>query len=113
MKVRHEDALNISIKTNPESHKYSVPIFALQLLVENCIKHNVISSESPLTISIHADKEYVTISNNLQRKSEVNSTGQGLHNIIERYRYFTDKEVKIKETGHRYEVSVPLMIIEL
>jgi LytS/YehU family sensor histidine kinase len=112
-KSRFLNNLSFTVEIPDRYQLYTVPPLVLQMLVENCIKHNVISSESPLTISIHADKEYVTISNNLQRKSEVNSTGQGLHNIIERYRYFTDKEVKIKETGHRYEVSVPLMIIEL
>ena len=83
------------------------------MLVENCIKHNIISTESPRLITVHAEKDYVTVSNNLQRKSEVNSTGQGLNNIIERYRYFTDNEVNIKETDHQFHVSIPLMIIDL
>jgi hypothetical protein len=112
-KTRFLDNLRIHIEIPEKYQLYTVPPLALQMLAENCIKHNVISSESPLHISIQADHGYVTISNNLQRKSEVNSTGQGLKNIIERYRYFTDKEVKIKENHRQYEVSVPLLILEL
>ncbi len=112
-KSRFLDNLQVSMQIPDKYHLYTVPPLVLQMLVENCIKHNVISSGSPLTISIHADKDYVTVSNNLQRKSEVNSTGQGLSNIVERYRYFTDKEVNIKETDYRFEVSVPLMIVDL
>jgi len=112
-KSRFLENLQVSIKVPEKYHLYALPPLALQMLAENCIKHNIISTESPLLITVLADKDYVTVSNNLQRKSEVNSTGQGLNNIIERYRYFTDKEVNIKETDHKFHVSVPLMIIDL
>jgi hypothetical protein len=112
-KTRFLDNLQVTMEIPEKYQLYAVPPLVLQMLAENCIKHNVISSESPLKISIQANNGHVTVSNNLQRKSEVRSTGQGLNNIIERYRYFTDKEVKIKETDHQYQVSVPLMIIEL
>jgi LytS/YehU family sensor histidine kinase len=112
-KTRFLDNLTVDILIPDRFLLYTVPPLVLQMLAENCMKHNVISSESPLKISIQAENDYVTVTNNLKRKSEVNSTGQGLNNIIERYRYFTDKEVKIKETADHYQVSVPLMIVEL
>ena len=61
----------------------------------------------------HVTKEDIVVSNNLQRKTKVESSGQGLTNIIERYAYFTKRKVSIRETNKVYEVSVPLLIVEL
>lgn len=112
-KTRFQDNLTVNILVPEKFLLYTLPPLSLQMLVENCIKHNVISSESPLKISIGIEKEYITVSNSLQRKNGVDSTGQGLNNILERYRYFTDKEVIIDESKQQFKVSIPLLIIEL
>lgn len=110
---RFLDNLKVEMKIPEKYNLYALPPLALQMLAENCIKHNMISSEAPLTITIHAENDYITVSNNLQRKSGVDSTGQGLTNIRERYRYFTRKKVLIGETDRSFSVSLPLLIVDL
>lgn len=105
--------LQIEMQIPEKYHLYALPPLALQMLVENSIKHNVISSEAPLNITIQAENDYLTVSNNLQRKTEVSSTGQGLTNIVERYRYFTRQEVRIRETKQSFSVALPLLIIDI
>jgi len=111
MKVRHEDALHISIKTNSESHKYSVPIFALQLLVENCIKHNIVSIEKPLSINIYQkDNISITVENNYQPKEQNNeSQGVGLTNLLERIKLLgIENGLEIVKTDEHFIVTLKL-----
>jgi len=112
-KSRFQENLLISFDIPEKYHLYTLPPLVLQMLVENCIKHNIISREMPLKISISASNESIVVKNNLQRKTDVVSTGQGLKNISERYRYFTNREGSIKETNNEYIVSMPLLIVEL
>ncbi len=112
-KTRFQNNLQISIQIPEKYHLYTLPPLVLQILVENCIKHNIISHEKPLKISISADNDSILVKNNLQRKSDVHSMGLGLRNIRERYRYFTNREGSIRETGEEFLVSMPLLIIEL
>ncbi len=106
---------NLQVETDvPEKYLlYTIPPLVLQMLVENCIKHNIISRESPLKIHLYVKKDYIFVKNNLQRKKEVDSTGQGIKNIRERYRYFTSREVTIKENENDYIVSVPLIVMDI
>jgi two-component system LytT family sensor kinase len=112
MKVRHENALTIDIEINPISHQYSVPIFALQLLVENCIKHNIVSNSKPLLINIfQKDELTITVSNNLQPKqSLIDSEGVGLSNLLERYKLMgIEKGLEIEKTVSHYNVTIKLL----
>ncbi len=83
------------------------------MLVENSIKHNVISRDKPLKVSVRAGDESLVVENNLQKKSGISSTGQGLRNITERYRHFTTREVEIIETSAIFKVAIPLLTLEL
>lgn len=112
-KSRFTDNLEVHLDIPEKYHLYTLPPLVLQMLVENCIKHNVISSEKPLNISVTAGKESITVKNNLQKKTGVESTAQGLKNISERYRYFTPKEVQIRETHKEFSVTVPILVVEL
>jgi len=112
-KSRFQENLRISLDIPEKYHLYTLPPLVLQMLVENCIKHNIISSEKPLKIEISASNESIVVKNILQRKGDVVSTGHGLRNISERYRYFTSREGSIKETKNEYIVSMPLLIVEL
>ena len=112
-KSRFMEHLKIEIDVPEKYHLYTLPPLALQMLLENCIKHNVISSEKPLLISITVLDDSIVIKNNLQRKSEVASTGQGLKNIIDRYGHFTRKQISIRETDSEYSISIPLLVLDL
>ncbi|MES2560544.1 MAG: histidine kinase [Bacteroidota bacterium] len=83
---------------------------SLQMLIENAIKHNVISQQHPLAISIGIHRGKVFVKNNLQRKTVMNeSHGIGLNNIIHRYSFLTKEEVEIVDDGIVFYVSLPLL----
>jgi len=112
-KMRFPDTLKVKVIVPESFYHHAIPPLVLQMLVENSIKHNVISIEKPLQVEITANKDTITVSNNLQRKGGVESTGQGLINITGRYRFFTSRKVEITETSDRFTVSIPLLQIEL
>lgn len=89
--------------------KYIVPA-ALQLLIENAIKHNIVSATQPLTIKLMVKGDYLEISNNLQEKLEVvPSTGLGLQNIRDRYWLLVKKGIDVKKSETEFIVSIPLL----
>lgn len=112
-KERFLESLKVSIDI-PQQYTYKkiIPL-SLQLLIENAIKHNIISTKKPLTITIDIDEQnqLIRVSNNLQKKSKVlHSTKVGLENISERYRLITnEKSVKIESTETYFRVSIPLL----
>jgi ligand-binding sensor domain-containing protein len=92
-----------------------VPPLTLQMLVENAVKHNVISKSRPLTIRIYGEENtYVIVENNVQKKlSEVPSTKFGLQSIINRYDMISDKKVIVQETSDTFRVSIPIIKTEM
>ena len=103
---------NISIEIEDIDTNARVVPLSLQLLIENAVKHNIVSKNKPLCIKVNYSPkdEYVVIKNNLQKKiQEVRSTGVGLANIIKRFSFFTDKEVTISQNEKEFEVGIPLI----
>lgn len=93
---------------------FYVPPAVLQLLIENAIKHNVISKRNPLTISLSREGDSIVVRNNLQKKvTAEESTKVGLKNILERYRLLSDEPVEIINTGELFIVKVPLLQLDL
>ena len=112
-KSRFGEKLDIQIDVPERYYHYSLPPLVLQMLLENAIKHNVISRDKPLWIKVFVVKEYIYVENKLQEKFEVPSTQIGLKNIIERYKFLTHKKVDIKETSNIFKVGLPLVTTEL
>lgn len=107
-KIRFQEGLEMEIEV--QSKDSQLPPMALQLLVENAIKHNVVSEEDPLHICIREKEGYLEVSNNLQLKQlHEASSGVGLANIRERYEYLTEKPVHITQTDHHFTVRLPLL----
>jgi hypothetical protein len=113
-KERYGDNLMLSISLSPDIMSLKVAPLSLQMLVENAIKHNIISSEKPLHIEIGDYKEgFVSVKNNLQEKRQTeHSNGIGLANIKNRYRFLSDREVEVHETAGEFEVSLPLLDLQ-
>ena len=112
-KLRFGNNLSISVDIDEKYYHYAVPPLVLQMLVENTIKHNIISKSNPLTVKLYIRNEYIQIENNLQEKLTEISTGNGLKNIKERYSFLTSKNVEIKKTNNKFIVSVPLVLVDL
>lgn len=112
LQMRHEDALIINVNIDEQLENARIAPFSLQLLVENAMKHNIASLSKPLHISISNDKnDFIVIENNLQEKIAAhNSTGIGLANIMERYRYLFQKEIEIIKTTETFTVKLPVTI---
>ena len=101
--------LEIDIKN---ADKFKIVPISLQILIENALKHNVISKEKPLKIHIICDDSYISISNNIQRKSVLsNSSGLGLPNLKERIKLITGKEMVINQENNQFIVRLPLVRI--
>ena len=89
---------------------YKIIPLALQILFENAIKHNIISSDKPLRISVGIENNKLFVSNNLQRKNVVMpGTKGGLENVKTRYKIFTEESVEIKTSEQEFSVAIPLI----
>lgn len=110
-KLRFEEDLKVSIKL-VNSELYALPPLVLQLLVENCLKHNEVSGEKPLLIEISNNNQFIVIKNNINPKLGVKSTGKGLQNIKDRYKLFTSLSVEIETSDELFMVKVPLLKIK-
>lgn len=101
--------INLNIPEEVQHEKKVVPL-ALQLLVENAMKHNIASRSKPLSISITAKDDYIIVSNNIQHKlSKEKGVGLGLENIRKRYALATDKKIFFGPEGKEYVVKLPLL----
>ena len=88
---------------------YIVPC-ALQLLVENATKHNIVSGESPLVIKIASEGEYTVVRNNLQLRTHGQpSTHLGLANIQRQYLDITGRDIIIEKTDSEFIVKLPIV----
>ncbi|MDR3681787.1 MAG: histidine kinase [Flavipsychrobacter sp.] len=110
-KSRFGTALDISldIPSNVLNSKKIIPL-ALQMLVENAIKHNIVSAAQPLIVSITANNNEIVISNTLRPKiSTEKKSGLGLINIVKRYRLLTERPVTYGIFQNEYIVTLPLL----
>ncbi len=107
---RFEDGLQFSIEI-PEQSKslYLVPL-SLQILLENCVKHNAITSQNPLMISVFLENDYLVIQNSIVKKNQLlPSTKTGLQNIIKRYAKITSRKVDVLNNENQFTVKLPLL----
>lgn len=109
MNVRHRMSLQISAEVAINSSEYKIPTLSLQMLVENALKHNYYSVESPLIVKVYDEEGYLVVENTLRLRKEKVSTGVGLKNIKNRFSYYTNRKVKVENTEYLFRVSLPLL----
>jgi len=105
-KIRFGDNLKFELEGKRDGF---IPPLALQLLVENAIKHNVISDDHHLNVKVLIEEDYCEISNNIKEKLSKDSTGIGLSNLKARYEYLTDKKVIMENDGQHFVIKIPIL----
>jgi two-component system, LytTR family, sensor kinase len=113
LEKRFSEGLKISINIPENEQYYFIIPASLQMLIENAIKHNVVSQTRPLYIDIHLNgNNTLVVSNNLQLRQAVeNSTEIGLQNIIKRYQLVSGKDVIVDKSTTAFTVTLPLIIL--
>jgi LytS/YehU family sensor histidine kinase len=109
-KIRHEGNLDISINIDAQKLNHYIPPLSLQMLVENAIKHNIVSEKHPLKITIFNTNTSLIVKNNLQTKDLISeSTKIGLNNLSERYKHISDKMPEFYIKDNEYVAEIPLL----
>lgn len=110
LKMRFENSLYYELPTQNINPEAKVVPLSLQLLLENTVKHNVVSEQKPLHIRIFIDGDYLAIQNDLQKKEVLQDRqGVGLQNIVSRYGIITDRKVKVQEDEKNFTVRIPIL----
>lgn len=111
LKMRFEDAVLFEIPQTISNPDLKIVPLSLQLLLENAVKHNVVSPVKPLTIRIFEQNGFLQVENNKNLKEAIGkkSTKVGLRNIVDRYGFITQKNVLITDNNKIFAVSLPLL----
>lgn len=110
LKARFEEGISIEYKIEASHYNTWIPPFTLQLLVENCIKHNVVSLDYPLDIVLYSQDGKLVVENKMQlKKNPGRSTEMGLDNINQRYLHLLDKKIEIETTNEFFRVKLPII----
>jgi two-component system, LytTR family, sensor kinase len=107
---RFGDKLRVEFDVAERFYHFAVAPLAIQMLLENTVKHNVVSRENPLTVKVYIqENNFVVIENTVKaRIDRDSSTGVGLDNIRKRYLHLTGKDVVIKQDNGKFTVMLPL-----
>lgn len=110
LKMRFEDSIVFDIPEKASKPDYKIVPLSLQLLLENAVKHNVVTASRPLHIKVFEENGILTVTNNLQAKEVVKkSSGVGLTNIKQRYSILTDRAMQIVKTESDFSVHLPML----
>jgi two-component system, LytTR family, sensor kinase len=111
LQTRHGEAVKLNIEIDKRYNPYLLPSLTLQLLVENVVKHNVLSKNKPLVIDIFSTAgNKLVVNNNLQRRTvSAPSNGVGLDNIKTKYELLKQPGFRVMEDGKNFTVVLPLI----
>lgn len=109
--IRFGNNLRMYTQVSESLWSYQIPPMTLQMLVENAIKHNIISREQPLTIELYTEEDrFFVVKNNFQKRTgHVESTGIGLENLKARYAFFTHEKPSFGVENGYYLARVPIL----
>ena len=110
LKMRFEDSIIFDIPERASNPDSKVVPLSLQLLLENAVKHNMVTSSNPLHIKIYETNGHLVVENNLQPKQIVKKgSGVGLSNIKQRYELLTNRKVNINQQAKSFAVALPML----
>ncbi|GAB0154842.1 histidine kinase [Chryseobacterium sp. Alg-005] len=111
LKTRFENSVDFVFDVQKEDYRRYVVPLSLQLLLENCIKHNFATSSKPLIIKVFSENDTLCIENNLQVREQMKeSAGIGLANIVQRYSLLTKRNVFIEKSEDYFKVKLPILL---
>jgi hypothetical protein len=108
-KVRFGEALQAKIDIDENCFTKKLPVYAIQSLVENAIKHNAFTNQHPLQIHIFSEADKIVVSNNLSPKANYFTTGIGLQNLNKRYALLNNSSIEIIQTASSFIVKINLL----
>ncbi len=111
-KIRFGLNLAVEVQLPADISEFRLPPLTLQILLENALKHNIVSTGHPLHIRIGIEDNYLVVANNIQLRKSTYSTGLGLENIKMRYSFLTGQKVTVITDDNRFVVKVPLLKVE-
>ncbi len=112
LKMRFEDSIIFIMPEKCMVPEAKIVPLSLQLLLENCIKHNVATETKPLQIKIYIEKNELIVENNYQKKETLidrSRKGVGLQNIVNRYAILTDRKINVLHTERKFSVKLPIL----
>ncbi len=110
LKRRFEDSIVLDIPEQSSNPEAKIVPLSLQLLLENAVKHTIVTAAKPLYIRVYEENGTLVVSNNLQEKQVVKkSSGVGLRNIQQRYNILSDRKVVINKTATEFKVQLPML----
>ena len=110
--IRFEDNIKLKISIPEKYYHYAIAPLTLQMLLENAVKHNIISNEHPLTVvmEIDPDGDALIVRNTIRKKNvQDDATQVGLKNIQNRYKYLDKRGITIDENESEFTVTIPLL----
>ena len=109
LRIRYADAVDLVIELDEEVMDTPIPPLTLQLLVENAVKHNIVSDDEPLRIKVyHHGKQLMVHNNKTGAPTQTDSHQVGIKNIKKRYHFFTAENIQVVDNGH-FEVALPIL----
>ena len=109
LKKRFGERLNVAIDVDEPYLQMRIVSMALQILLENVVKHNKISKNSHVKVSIYTENDQLVVENNVNKKKVFNSHKMGLSNLKRRYVLLTNEEVKINDQEDVFRVNLPIV----
>lgn len=110
LKMRFENSITYEIPADYDNQEAKVVPLSLQLLLENTIKHNIVSEKKPLHIKIYIENNYLIVENNLQKKEVLQDRkGVGLQNIVNRYGLISERKVLVEQSDTYFKVKIPIL----
>lgn len=109
-KARFGEGITFSNQLSIQALNTLIPPFTLQLLVENCIKHNIVSQSKPLHIKIHDIENKIIVENPVQTKLvKEDSLGVGLNNVKMRYKHLLESKIEVSAGGGIFQIKLPFI----
>jgi sensor histidine kinase YesM len=108
--MRFDDALQFGSAIEEKYLSFRIPYFSILTLVENAVKHNTMTEEEPLKITIRNEDALLIVENNIQKKFLLETSSKtGLHNLSERYRLLFNEPVKVEEDESTFRVTIKMI----